>query len=282
MSTVTKAQPGSGGAARRAADAITNLAHENVEIKNMVRSATAAPAAHTGPRAASRGRRWPPARVLRRAYCGGTSRGAIGGRVRRCGSRAASPHWWRCLRPWTSRCSGRRPARCARWPSRTRRTRSRSSSAARCRCSSRCCAQRTLACTTRPSASSATWCTRRSRSSGRCAPPPPLALSSSAHAGSARSLIPSSSAGGRRRRALCVLRVRGAGAGGGRAAARHQPAAEPVPREPARGGAAAGAVCHHRHRHQGAPHTLSRAPLSRVGQARALLRHNSSAAHRCW
>lgn len=31
-----KSQQGSGGAARRAADAITNLAHENVEIKNMV------------------------------------------------------------------------------------------------------------------------------------------------------------------------------------------------------------------------------------------------------
>jgi hypothetical protein len=28
---------GSGGVARRAADAITNLAHENLEIKNMVR-----------------------------------------------------------------------------------------------------------------------------------------------------------------------------------------------------------------------------------------------------
>lgn len=37
MHSVTKAQPGSGGAARRAADAITNLAHENVEIKNTVR-----------------------------------------------------------------------------------------------------------------------------------------------------------------------------------------------------------------------------------------------------
>mmetsp|Transcript_4496 Transcript_4496/g.9672 ORF Transcript_4496/g.9672 Transcript_4496/m.9672 type:complete len:723 (-) Transcript_4496:189-2357(-) len=34
---MTKSQPGSGGAARRAADAITNLAHENVDIKNMVR-----------------------------------------------------------------------------------------------------------------------------------------------------------------------------------------------------------------------------------------------------
>jgi hypothetical protein len=30
---------GSGGVARRAADAITNLAHENLEIKNMVRNA---------------------------------------------------------------------------------------------------------------------------------------------------------------------------------------------------------------------------------------------------
>jgi hypothetical protein len=38
MTSVTKAQPGSGGAARRAADALTNLAHENVEIKNMVRA----------------------------------------------------------------------------------------------------------------------------------------------------------------------------------------------------------------------------------------------------
>uniref|UniRef100_A0A7S0RRY0 BTB domain-containing protein n=1 Tax=Chlamydomonas leiostraca TaxID=1034604 RepID=A0A7S0RRY0_9CHLO len=34
---ITRSQPGSGGAVRRAADAITNLAHENVEIKNMVR-----------------------------------------------------------------------------------------------------------------------------------------------------------------------------------------------------------------------------------------------------
>eukprot|EP00878_Enallax_costatus_P045108 GHUV01054020.1.p1 GENE.GHUV01054020.1~~GHUV01054020.1.p1 ORF type:complete len:147 (-),score=45.25 GHUV01054020.1:7-447(-) len=31
------ARSGSGGVARRAADAITNLAHENLEIKNMVR-----------------------------------------------------------------------------------------------------------------------------------------------------------------------------------------------------------------------------------------------------
>jgi hypothetical protein len=31
--TVTRVVPGSGGVARRAADAITNLAHENVEIK---------------------------------------------------------------------------------------------------------------------------------------------------------------------------------------------------------------------------------------------------------
>lgn len=30
------ARSGSGGVARRAADAITNLAHENIEIKNMV------------------------------------------------------------------------------------------------------------------------------------------------------------------------------------------------------------------------------------------------------
>lgn len=37
LSSTTKAVPGSGGAARRAADAITNLAHENSEIKNMVR-----------------------------------------------------------------------------------------------------------------------------------------------------------------------------------------------------------------------------------------------------
>lgn len=34
---VTKLQPGSGGVARRAADAITNLAHENVIVKNLVR-----------------------------------------------------------------------------------------------------------------------------------------------------------------------------------------------------------------------------------------------------
>lgn len=33
---LARLQPGSGGAVRRAADAITNLAHENVEIKNMV------------------------------------------------------------------------------------------------------------------------------------------------------------------------------------------------------------------------------------------------------
>ncbi|KAG1679847.1 hypothetical protein FOA52_012761 [Chlamydomonas sp. UWO 241] len=37
LTATTKPQPGSGGAARRAADAITNLAHENSEIKNMVR-----------------------------------------------------------------------------------------------------------------------------------------------------------------------------------------------------------------------------------------------------
>ncbi|MEW5297840.1 MAG: hypothetical protein WDW36_001021 [Sanguina aurantia] len=37
LSSTTRAQPGSGGIARRAADAITNLAHENVEIKNLVR-----------------------------------------------------------------------------------------------------------------------------------------------------------------------------------------------------------------------------------------------------
>lgn len=37
LGATTKLQPGSGGAARRAADAITNLAHENSEIKNMVR-----------------------------------------------------------------------------------------------------------------------------------------------------------------------------------------------------------------------------------------------------
>lgn len=37
LTTITKPQPGSGGVARRAADAITNLAHENIEIKNMVR-----------------------------------------------------------------------------------------------------------------------------------------------------------------------------------------------------------------------------------------------------
>ncbi|EFJ47093.1 hypothetical protein VOLCADRAFT_61760 [Volvox carteri f. nagariensis] len=37
LTSITKPQPGSGGVARRAADAITNLAHENVEIKNMVR-----------------------------------------------------------------------------------------------------------------------------------------------------------------------------------------------------------------------------------------------------
>lgn len=34
----TAARAGSGGVARRAADAITNLAHENIEIKNMVRA----------------------------------------------------------------------------------------------------------------------------------------------------------------------------------------------------------------------------------------------------
>lgn len=32
--TITRSQPGSGGVARRAADAITNLAHENMDIKN--------------------------------------------------------------------------------------------------------------------------------------------------------------------------------------------------------------------------------------------------------
>lgn len=37
LTSITKPQPGSGGVARRAADAITNLAHENVDIKNMVR-----------------------------------------------------------------------------------------------------------------------------------------------------------------------------------------------------------------------------------------------------
>ncbi|KXZ42885.1 hypothetical protein GPECTOR_113g297 [Gonium pectorale] len=37
LCTITKPQPGSGGVARRAADAITNLAHENVSIKNQVR-----------------------------------------------------------------------------------------------------------------------------------------------------------------------------------------------------------------------------------------------------
>ena len=37
LGTTTKSQPGSGGAARRAADALTNLAHENSDIKNMVR-----------------------------------------------------------------------------------------------------------------------------------------------------------------------------------------------------------------------------------------------------
>ncbi len=37
LGTTTKSQPGSGGAARRASDAITNLAHENLDIKNMVR-----------------------------------------------------------------------------------------------------------------------------------------------------------------------------------------------------------------------------------------------------
>ncbi len=37
ITTTTKTQPGSGGVARRAADAVTNLAHENVEIKSMVR-----------------------------------------------------------------------------------------------------------------------------------------------------------------------------------------------------------------------------------------------------
>lgn len=37
MMSMTRSQPGSGGVARRAADAITNLAHENVEIKNLVR-----------------------------------------------------------------------------------------------------------------------------------------------------------------------------------------------------------------------------------------------------
>jgi hypothetical protein len=36
----TAARAGSGGVARRAADAITNLAHENIEIKNMVRCST--------------------------------------------------------------------------------------------------------------------------------------------------------------------------------------------------------------------------------------------------
>jgi hypothetical protein len=41
LTAITKSQPGSGGAARRAADAITNLAHENVEIKNMVGDAHA-------------------------------------------------------------------------------------------------------------------------------------------------------------------------------------------------------------------------------------------------
>ncbi|GBF96006.1 hypothetical protein Rsub_08821 [Raphidocelis subcapitata] len=35
---VTRVVPGSGGVARRAADAITNLAHENVDIKNRVRA----------------------------------------------------------------------------------------------------------------------------------------------------------------------------------------------------------------------------------------------------
>jgi hypothetical protein len=35
---VTRQQPGSGGVARRASDAITNLAHENSEIKNLVRN----------------------------------------------------------------------------------------------------------------------------------------------------------------------------------------------------------------------------------------------------
>ena len=37
ITSTTKAQPGSGGVARRAADAITNLAHENVEIKSLVK-----------------------------------------------------------------------------------------------------------------------------------------------------------------------------------------------------------------------------------------------------
>jgi hypothetical protein len=35
--STTRSQPGSGGATRRAADAITNLAHENSDIKNQVR-----------------------------------------------------------------------------------------------------------------------------------------------------------------------------------------------------------------------------------------------------
>ncbi len=37
ITSMTKSQPGSGGVARRAADAITNLAHENVDIKNVMR-----------------------------------------------------------------------------------------------------------------------------------------------------------------------------------------------------------------------------------------------------
>ncbi len=43
MHSVTKSQPGSGGAARRAADAITNLAHENADIKNTVSAQTPSP-----------------------------------------------------------------------------------------------------------------------------------------------------------------------------------------------------------------------------------------------
>lgn len=43
LTSTTKCVPGSGGVARRAADAVTNLAHENVEIKNTVREVGGVP-----------------------------------------------------------------------------------------------------------------------------------------------------------------------------------------------------------------------------------------------
>ena len=118
LTSTTKTQPGSGGAARRAADAITNLAHENSDIKNMVRekvSQSLCIADLLGDQSSA-------------CYLKSLNLNFMSSKSYPCHTvhRVASLHWCLFSRRWTSKCSEQQQAHSGRLPSKMRTTRTRS------------------------------------------------------------------------------------------------------------------------------------------------------------